>query len=137
MNPDATNLARQALEQQLVPIETRARELESELSCVNEIRKKLLAAKAALLGKKSRGVRSVGKSCIKREHVFNAVLQLLEDNKPSLEKGVLRDLTKEKLSKSGLSLSGFGLRFLEVISDEAFDTSSDGQTISLNDETKS
>lgn len=117
----------QVLLSELAPLDEQAERLQGELQAVDEKRRRLTAAIEALStgGKKFRSSKRT-KPCSTKAEVIQILSQLLSDN-GSLALDDLEGLAKDRLANElGKSLSGFGLRMKEALSDSRFVRRSDG-----------
>ena len=120
---------RDHLEAQLIPLDGKASELESALAEINESRKRLRAAINALRGRNDNAKKPTRK-CATKDMVIELAEQLVRENN-SVPRADLDELVRIKIKDSGLSLSGFALRFNEALASGRFKLSDDGN-VSLN-----
>ncbi|OYP28482.1 hypothetical protein [Rhodopirellula sp. MGV] len=123
------NQARDHLEAQLAPLDTKAAELESVLAGINENRKRLRAALTALDGGTGKSRNKPARKCVTKDMVIEIADQLVADN-TQLPKADLDALIRSKVQGKGFSLSGFALRFNEAMNCGRF-TVSDSDVVSL------
>lgn len=130
----AIDTAREALLTELEPLEQAYEETKSRLEAIELSKKQLEAALKALQSGRSRGKANRGapKPCARKSDVHDVCKTLVEEN-GSIPKADLEELAKEKLSLDmGFSLSGFGLRFGEVMSTATFSTDEAGRVSIAN-----
>lgn len=116
--------ARDHLEAQLAPLDTKATELESALAGINENRKRLRAALSALDGGSGKSRNKPARKCVTKDMVIDLADQLVADN-TEVPKSDLDALVRDKIQAKGFSLSGFALRFNEAMNCGRFLVSED------------
>lgn len=114
MNENRLEGVRQTLEKELQRLDAEATRLKAELAAAEADRRPIAAALSAL-GKKRPP--KPAKPAPKKEQVLSIAVDLLEANGP-LPAADLEGLIKDRLTDTGTSHSGFGLRLAEALKDD-------------------
>lgn len=118
----AIDTAREALLSELEPLKQAYEQTKTQLEAIELSKKQLEAALKALQNGRGRSKASRGapKPCARKSDVHDVCKAIVAEN-PNIPKADLEELAKEKLSlELGFNLSGFGLRFREVLSSGTF-----------------
>lgn len=123
--------ARDALIAELEPLEKAYIETKERLDLINQSKQQIEAALKALAPTKPKPSRKSAKRCARQSDVHSVCLALVEAN-PSIPKDDLEALARQKLSSEmGFSLSGFGLRFSEIMESSSFVVTQSGSVTLL------